>query len=105
VERARNSRGIRNEQAPPVNCARRSRYEETRKNGEIVEGEKHLTHQERGPLRVDAVEKVRQVVSNVELADVRAQVGLTVAASPGNKLIDMPWKIMSIGTRDWDYRS
>jgi hypothetical protein len=22
-----------------------------------------------------------------------------------NKLIDMPWKIMSIGTRDWVYRS
>ena len=22
-----------------------------------------------------------------------------------NKLIDMPWKIMSIGTRDWAYRS
>ena len=58
----RTSRGIRNEQAPPVSCARRSRYEETRKNGEIVEGEKHLTHQERGLLRVDAVEKVRQVV-------------------------------------------
>jgi hypothetical protein len=74
----RTSRGIRNEQAPPVSCARRSRYEETRKNGEIVEGEKHLTHQERGPLRVDAVEKVRQVVSNVELADVRAQVGLSL---------------------------
>src|SRR5580704_8646552 len=55
VERTRNSRGIRNEQAPPVSCARRSRYEETRKNSEIVEGEKHLTHQERGPLRVDAV--------------------------------------------------
>src|ERR1019366_4090761 len=24
---------------------------------------------------------------------------------PWNKLIDMPWKIMSIGTRDWAYRS
>jgi len=23
----------------------------------------------------------------------------------GNKLIDMPWKIMAIGTRDWVYRS
>jgi hypothetical protein len=22
-----------------------------------------------------------------------------------NKLIDMPWKIISIGTRDWAYRS
>jgi transposase len=22
-----------------------------------------------------------------------------------NKLIDMPWKIMSIGTREWAYRS
>jgi hypothetical protein len=22
-----------------------------------------------------------------------------------NKLVDMPWKIMSIGTRDWAYRS
>jgi hypothetical protein len=58
VERTRNSRGIRNEQAPPVSCARRSRFEETRKNGEIVEGGKHSTHQERGPLRVDAVEKL-----------------------------------------------
>ena len=43
VERTRNSRGIRNEQAPPVSCAR-SQYDETRKNGKIVEGEKQLTH-------------------------------------------------------------
>jgi hypothetical protein len=25
--------------------------------------------------------------------------------SAWNKLIDMPWKIISIGTRDWAYRS
>jgi putative transposase len=82
--------------------------------GQILEQARHA-HIEHGmiepcrlPAKLNPVENVRQFIrdnwlSNRIFSDYDCIVDHCCAA--WNKLVDQPWKIMSIGMRDWAHRS